>query len=631
MEPITYAPYPTISGRPFYEYTRLPTQTHIRVLILEPGQDQDPLIGYIETTDLNDPSISFEAISYTWSSEVTDHWILVNGQCLAVTKNLAQALRQTRRPHKRRALWADSVCINQKDDKEKGQQVARMGQIYQLSRCTLICLGLEPKHQKDAYNAKTLIEDLGSMIETVFNDPGFSRACDSFPYPGKDDLLVNDSRWKSWNVLVHQPWFQRGWVVQEAALGREAYVLWTGIEIHWGSCIEVQYWLLNRAYSLMTEEARPQTISEILGWTSICQRADRMEVLTGETSNVILGKAFTSTQTLNSARNLELSNPKDRIYAFMALPTSDGALATLHPDYSRDTSYLKVYQSFAIEYLEKTLNLDLLCYVEHDKHNVDDQETVALSQALCPSWVPRWDRGKYVDSMRKEMFDKITNSTMLQASLPNFTIMDGGQVLRVRGIIFDKVKYVSPNSLLNLSDAVEQVVSLWRAITSENANCPGLYRQNLLSAFLETLCRGQFNGEWESWYESEYAFKRLLQSDNQKRPMEVYTQDRDARRISNHICGMSNNRRLALLGRGYLGVVPETTREGDRCAIIFGSCLPFIIRSISGEDNYYKVVGPAWVASKECRDDGRSYRLGSSVDRYDWKDLDLPTQDIFLR
>jgi hypothetical protein len=41
-------------------------------------------------------------------------------------------------------MWADSVCINQQDLEEQGQQVRLMGGIY--SKALLVIILLEPDH-----------------------------------------------------------------------------------------------------------------------------------------------------------------------------------------------------------------------------------------------------------------------------------------------------------------------------------------------------------------------------------------------------------------------------------------------------------------------------------------------------
>ncbi|KAJ4287934.1 hypothetical protein N0V90_011949 [Kalmusia sp. IMI 367209] len=59
------------------------------------------------------------------------------------TQNLHAALVQLRDPFFEQILWVDAVCINQKDDDEKAQQVAAMARIYGLAKRVVAWLGKE--------------------------------------------------------------------------------------------------------------------------------------------------------------------------------------------------------------------------------------------------------------------------------------------------------------------------------------------------------------------------------------------------------------------------------------------------------------------------------------------------------
>ena len=139
------SPVAIATGYRFYEYQPLPlSDQYIRQLILDPGQGDEFLSGSLVTTNLvNAPE--FEAISYVWGARTRDRWIIVEGRQLPITASMEDVLRQTRMPEKQRTLWADSICINQEDNVEKGNQVSRMGEIYARSSRTLICLGLHPQ------------------------------------------------------------------------------------------------------------------------------------------------------------------------------------------------------------------------------------------------------------------------------------------------------------------------------------------------------------------------------------------------------------------------------------------------------------------------------------------------------
>jgi hypothetical protein len=75
-----------------------------------------------------------------------DHFILLGGKRLPITKNCSELIRNFRNPKfleatSVRRLWIDSICINQKDNVEKATQIEMMGQIYARSAQVLIWLG----------------------------------------------------------------------------------------------------------------------------------------------------------------------------------------------------------------------------------------------------------------------------------------------------------------------------------------------------------------------------------------------------------------------------------------------------------------------------------------------------------
>ncbi|EMD61282.1 hypothetical protein COCSADRAFT_344048, partial [Bipolaris sorokiniana ND90Pr] len=55
-----------------------------------------------------------------------------------ITKNLGQALEQSRYCDRDCLLWINAICINQNHKIERGQQVQLMGTVYARASCVLI-------------------------------------------------------------------------------------------------------------------------------------------------------------------------------------------------------------------------------------------------------------------------------------------------------------------------------------------------------------------------------------------------------------------------------------------------------------------------------------------------------------
>lgn len=127
-----------------YKHVKLAYADSIRLLELLPGPKGSPLACNIFEVRKHD-NPEYEALSYAWGEPVFSHVVqeVSSGTEIHVTKNLEQALQGIRYEHVARILWADAICINQSDLKEKGHQVALMGQIYRDAKRVVVWLGCQ--------------------------------------------------------------------------------------------------------------------------------------------------------------------------------------------------------------------------------------------------------------------------------------------------------------------------------------------------------------------------------------------------------------------------------------------------------------------------------------------------------
>jgi hypothetical protein len=199
------------SARPIaYKYTGLHNEVAFRYLVLQPGRPGDALACNLVETHLHDTTTEYEAISYVWGSNVQDCEILCDGKELRITANLFEVLQNFRLSDNPRNLWADSICINQNDPGEISQQVAIMGDIYSTAKQVLVHVGGDDDGEAEL--ARTLIEDVGNMIEEVMETLGKPIPWDSYPVYDANGPMVSDTRWHAVKKLSWQPWFRRGWV-----------------------------------------------------------------------------------------------------------------------------------------------------------------------------------------------------------------------------------------------------------------------------------------------------------------------------------------------------------------------------------------------------------------------------------
>lgn len=203
-----------------YEARLDSSQQEIRVLVLHPGNFNDPINCTLETVSLKS-YLHFNALSYVWGDSRLWGGIVLNGVPITVTRNLETALRHLRSHPKHHVnttatpLWVDAVCINQEDFDERNEQVRMMKDIYSLADRVVIWLG--------EGNA-----DSDWALER-FNDHSFR---DSLPSLGTDPRRLTDDQVKASLILGRnlgrRPWWTRIWVLQEMVLASKDPVLVCG-------------------------------------------------------------------------------------------------------------------------------------------------------------------------------------------------------------------------------------------------------------------------------------------------------------------------------------------------------------------------------------------------------------------
>lgn len=137
-----------ISGRakksnlPEYQYARMTSERHIRLLRLLPD---DSCLRCELLPRALDLAPSFQAISYTLGNPTKTHSLILGNCSPLITDSAYTVLRKFASTDQNKLLWIDAICINQHDDEEKSQQVRLMTEIYSTASCVNIWLGSSPE------------------------------------------------------------------------------------------------------------------------------------------------------------------------------------------------------------------------------------------------------------------------------------------------------------------------------------------------------------------------------------------------------------------------------------------------------------------------------------------------------
>jgi Heterokaryon incompatibility protein (HET) len=127
-------PPPWLQTRNRFRYEPLKSERDIRLLRVIPGDNDAQVEITLETANLDDSCLRYEALSYVWGTwpKLGAHSVSCDGQSLLITDNLLYALTELRRQPSKPPLplWVDAISINQQDILERNQQVSLMGTIY---------------------------------------------------------------------------------------------------------------------------------------------------------------------------------------------------------------------------------------------------------------------------------------------------------------------------------------------------------------------------------------------------------------------------------------------------------------------------------------------------------------------
>ncbi|KAK3312908.1 heterokaryon incompatibility protein-domain-containing protein [Apodospora peruviana] len=192
-------------NEPQFQYQ--PVQdNHVRILTIQPGPRPAPIRCSFRTVALaasggDDIGGGFTALSYCWGPRKEPKTIIVDSGQLHIQPTAYDLLVAVRNDTEPRDVWIDSVCIDQRNDAEKGAQVMLMGQIYTSAARVLVWLG------GGTPDSDYAMESIHRYSAGDFTTARFARG-----------MLG----------ILDRPWFQRTWIIQEFVLNRNAPLISCG-------------------------------------------------------------------------------------------------------------------------------------------------------------------------------------------------------------------------------------------------------------------------------------------------------------------------------------------------------------------------------------------------------------------
>ncbi|KAB2103188.1 hypothetical protein AG0111_0g8193 [Alternaria gaisen] len=590
-------------------YEPLPQGEFIRVLKLQPGKAEDDIECSLEIIDIGTSKDSYEAISYVWgdSNHTVEVWC--NGLQVPVTASLANALHNFRHSSEPRLLWADALCINQKDDQEKGHQVKRMGEVYANAKCVLVWLACDTKNV--AEDTFALICEVNAYFGASFVKGG-ERVCDmelfEEPYP----VSIDQDRWSGVVKLFKLPWFKRVWTVQEAAVAAECRMFWGSASVDIADVIEicVWFWAKEEFYAI---------IRGIVGNIAYCfprksalyfhynthRPVSWQQSRVGLVYLAVKYKEKTLCKVLDASQDLEATDPRDHVYAFLGCPVAkDGEGRTLvDADYTSSLHVLNIRLAHALM-KSPTEGPFVLSAVYHRSRE-------GLLDSGCPSWVPAWQvpRQSRIRIMHPRSWYRASGSTKFFTTISP----DEEDFLTVGGFIFDKViwssntiqyrrrslSYMHPNPAAResnelpidtlLNHVFQTATGLGIAIRQEETV------RTLMIGYPPERSSRSISHRRQKEELAAYRRKTLLARSSVVETVEWTAKEEKVAIEFGNSLKSTHGSKLFLTADGRLGIIPvgKLVEVGDVCCIIFGATVPFLLTP--AKDGRHKLISECYI------------------------------------
>jgi hypothetical protein len=598
-----------------------------------------------------DKAPPYEAISYVWGdSKHRENSVILNDQRYCVTINVFNILRRRSSLFKSKLIWIDTICIDQSNDAEKSEQVRMMKEIYHQSDRVYICLGENP----DAWLAIKMLNDL-VILKQLASKATLSRHLFHF-YAGrsKGDKYL-DAQLTALLDLLHHPWFNRIWVVQEVVAARSIRIIYGSYVIPWESLMilvklfvdpETQEIMSIFQYSGDVWVARPVPLgpthaSFMNGFRDLFRRKQTIHLY----------------EALRTFLAFKSSVPRDKIFALLGLTDASKELRPL-VRYEKDAT-----PALLLGVANYILEQGNLFQILHFAGIGWDHSLRSL-----PSWVVNWTESLEPTTLAHSWYDshlQYRAGTGRMARIfwnPVFNTIKLGVIKlgRIDALLDSLMISSDPNQLVDVIEGTPNVMAwtqearafarkyvadpypttppqplsevLWRTLigdrTASSRPAPPHYGQQFER--LDEICKA-FQKEVE---EHGTDFSNYLKNGGGVSLLGTFPNFdvlRDFMRDMYNKGSLFGSeyfpRKLCVLGNGYLGVVPKNAKVGDVVCVVLGAQVPFVFRRVkrgetgekgeSGEGGEisYRLVGECYVHGMM---DGEAFELNCKA-----KDLEI--------
>jgi hypothetical protein len=554
----------------------------------------------------------YEAISYTWRNEEPSIEIVVNEATLKVTPAVSEILGYRHSFTGTKLLWVDSICINQKNDPEKGLQVSMMKEIY--SRASRVVVWLGPlKESKDAYLAVELLVTLDG-IRSLFNLNG-----DLYG----DLVIKGNPGWYPMVRLFNNPWFSRVWVVQEVAVARTVHVMYGNTCFEWDFLAAGIEMLADPRFFGPAQVAQPpkspRTTATVIHLEDMTNSFPNAAVIAGIRNNRWANRPMSLSTALSLCRGLEVGLPQDKVYAMLGV-IWDRLPDYMATDYSKPAS--KVYEDTMRYLLSRPSTAGqphVLQFAGTGWPRSPDMEKSNL-----PSWVADWGSPSPNGWLGMQSLMWASRKVWPTQHLLEAQVMDRSSILKVEAVKVDMIRSLGKKQWGSRDDTLESMIENYagwlhevKTMSQLSSGAPRAYDEVLYASVWRTLTGGgedpfttpepsscppaELLAHLETFWELSLRYKNSSSISEAEKSIIAEQIVRMSATVIPWSCNIGScygGNIFCVTGEGHFATVPPCTREGDSIYFLNGLQSPFILREKnSGQDSiaHYELVGSCYV------------------------------------
>ena len=605
-------------------YQPLSRPGEIRLLLLSPGRDSDPVTCSRVNVDVNSRRTRYDALSYTWGNPTDVDTIMCCEQPRTVARNLHGALKHLRHAERPRMLWVDALCISQDDMDERQEQVKQMGLIFSRARQVLVWLGEAPPNNQ---NPLSVFRELEIAFRAVHRRRFLSNISRAeplvyalLPCNRQATKLVD---WAAAFSVLERPYFQRTWVMQEVALGKRVTVICGHDSMPWRTfehvCLGMMAYQRNVDPSIAILQS--PTVKEALGTIYMIHNI-RKDQKSWSFSRRFWKPTSSLLDIIHCTRTLRCSDQRDKIFGILSMASdADPTEPLLSPNYSLTTA--EVFKRATIWDIKHSKKLRMLSCASSKKD----------SDYKLPSWVPDFTRLEAHQSVIRleKRFD--FNAGMLPLT-DGVRFSDDGNILILKGIEIDKIGRVAtlefpeslrlsphsseardpPNGLLDMTllekrqdwfrecvqiaQIMDQSAEARHVETVKYWQSPTLgFSSDQFDEFWQTMVCGR---DYQGNRASTLFAKRLLAWANFINSPRLAGNAAWAAEYSSAASSIEQalntfvrRRRFCVTRNGRFGWAPLGAQAEDLICVLHGGSVPFVLRPTRAG---YELIGDAYVS-----------------------------------